>query len=342
MYPRKRALTALRREEPDRVPYCEIAIDPAVADQIMGQRAAQDFDADMNLEQNPRGVAEEKALSERLGRDNIAAILRAPVFVHKVQGKDGRPFYREGLIAEESDLEKIRLPDPYSDALYQEVEDFAKNKGDYALFVATRIGVFPTVLSIGYERFCYLLFDNPGLIEKVLDRYFEWEEVVVERLCQMDIDALWTTDDMAYKTGPMFSPEVFQRLFFPRMRKIAEKITVPWVIHSDGNLMPILEDLLDLGIAGLHPIESGAMDLAYMKRAYGHRVCLLGNINLNTLGLGTPEEVEAEVKARIQEAGPGGGYIVTSGNSVASYCRPENVLAMAQAVQKYGRYPLEV
>ena len=82
------------------------------------------------------------------------------------------------------------------------------------------------------------------------------------------------------------------------------------------------------------------MDLAQMKRMYGHRVCLLGNINLNTLGLGTPKQVEEEVKARIGEAGPGGGYIVTSGNSVASYCLPENVVAMARAVRTYGVYPI--
>jgi len=336
--PRERVLAALQREEPDRVPYCEVSVDQKVAAQIMGWPVPDRVEHDR--ERNPRTVEEEKALSDRLGRDNITVVVRAPVYAQKIRGIDGRPFYREGMIASASDLERIQLPDPHGEELYREVETFVRRKGDYPVFAATRIGIFPAILSIGYERFCYLLFDDPGLIEQVMDLYFGWEEVVVERLCEIGVDVIWTTDDIAWKGGPMFSPEVFRSMVAPRMQRVAQKITVPWVLHSDGNLMPILGDLLDLGITGLHPIEPGVMDLARMKRMYGHRVCLLGNINLNTLGLGTPEQVEEEVKARIGEGGPGGGYIVTSGNSVASYCLPENVLAMARAVRTYGGYPI--
>jgi uroporphyrinogen decarboxylase len=167
-------------------------------------------------------------------------------------------------------------------------------------------------------------------------------EVVADRVCGMGFDVFASTDDMAFRSAPLFSPEVFREIVLPRYRRVAEKITLPWVIHSDGNLMPILEDLLDLGIAGLHPIEKGAMDIQAMKRDYGHRVCLLGNVDLNILGIGTPEEVDGEVRELIQEVGPGGGYIVTSGNSLASYLCPENVLALSRAVQKYGSYPLTV
>jgi len=145
-----------------------------------------------------------------------------------------------------------------------------------------------------------------------------------------------------FKSGPFFSPAVFRDLVLPRYRRVAEKITIPWVIHSDGNVLPFLEDLLSLGIAGLHPIEKGALDIRAMKREYGDRLCLLGNVDLNILGLGTPQDVEAEVQELIRDVGPGGGYIVTSGNSLAGYLRPENVLALSEAVQKYGRYTLEV
>jgi uroporphyrinogen decarboxylase len=106
--------------------------------------------------------------------------------------------------------------------------------------------------------------------------------------------------------------------------------------------MPYLEDFLGLGITGLHPNEKGAMDIRAMKREYGDRICLLGNVDLNILGMGTREDVEQEVRDLIRDVGPGGGYIVTSGNSLAGYLRPENVLALSKAVQKYGRYPLMV
>jgi uroporphyrinogen decarboxylase len=79
-----------------------------------------------------------------------------------------------------------------------------------------------------------------------------------------------------------------------------------------------------------------------MKREYGDRICLLGNVDLNILGMGTREDVEQEVRDLIRDVGPGGGYIVTSGNTLAGYLQPENVLALARAVHEYGRYPLSL
>jgi uroporphyrinogen decarboxylase len=86
----------------------------------------------------------------------------------------------------------------------------------------------------------------------------------------------------------------------------------------------------------------GAMDIRRIKKKYGHRVCLLGNVDLNLLGAGTPEEVDEEVRGLIRDVAPGGGYIVTSGNSLAGYLKPENVLALSAAVKKYGRYPISL
>jgi len=103
-----------------------------------------------------------------------------------------------------------------------------------------------------------------------------------------------------------------------------------------------VDDLLDLGIAGLHPNEKRAMDIRAMKQKYGDRLCLLGNVDLNLLGMGTPAEVDREVRDLIRDLAPGGGYIVTSGNSLAGYLLPENVLALTEAVQKYGLYPIQL
>ena len=88
--------------------------------------------------------------------------------------------------------------------------------------------------------------------------------------------------------------------------------------------------------------EKGQKIMRSMKRTYGDRLCLLGNVDLNLLGMGSPDAVDREVRELIRDVGPGGGYIVTSGNSLAGYLLPENVLALSKAVQKYGRYPLAV
>ena len=135
--------------------------------------------------------------------------------------------------------------------------------------------------------------------------------VVAERACRLGFDVFVTTDDMAFNTGPFFSPKVLRELVMPRFRRLAEVVTLPWVLHSDGNIMPFLPDLLELGIAGLHPLEKGAMDVAAVKREYGDRICLLGNVDLNILGMGSEEDVVREVRELIRVAGPGGGRLAS-------------------------------
>ena len=340
MTSRERVLAALRREEPDRVPYCELAIDRVLAQQILGWGESDDQAA--NLEANAYTIEEARMVAEFLKFDNLSYCLRAPVYAHKISGQAGRLFYGEGMIQTEADLSLLELPDPYADELYAEAERFVTQKGDYAAWFVTRLGIFPTILSMGFENFSLSIYENRSFVEEVLDRYVDWMVVLADRMCRLDFDVFVTTDDMAFNTAPFFSPEVFRELVLPRYRKVAEKITLPWIIHSDGNILPFLDDMLDLGIAGLHPLEKGAMDIRDMKQRYGDRLCLLGNVDLNLLGIGTLEEVENEVSGLIRDIGPGGGYVVTSGNSLAGYLRPENVVRLSESVQKYGRYPLSI
>ena len=331
-----RVQTALQRQIPDRVPYCELHIDRALAQKLMGWGEPLNQSAD--LEANIYTVDEEKAIASFLGLDNISYTLRAPVFAQKEKGKDGRLFYGEGMIKCLADLSKVVLPDPYSDELYAEAENFVRQKGDFSAWMLTRAGVFPTILSMGTQDFCVALYDNRRLIEELLDRYFEWVQVVADRICHMGFDVFVSTDDMAFKTGPLFSPAVFREFMLPRYQRLAEKITIPWIIHSDGNLTPLVPDLLSLGIVGMHPFEKGAMDIRSAKQEYGDRICLLGNVDLGLLTLGSPEEVDQEVYGLIRDVAGGGGYIVTSGNSLAGYLKVENVIALAEAVRKYGDY----
>ena len=338
MNARERVLTALRCEEPDRVPYCEIGIDRALARKLMGW--VEPGNQAASMETNPYTIEEARALAAELGMDNLYYVLRAPVYAERLPGEDGRLFYGPGQIRSEADLSLLQLPDPYDDSLYEGARQFAEQKGDYAAWFITRIGIFPTMLSMGMEHFSLALYDNRPLVEEILDRYCDWAAVVAERVCRLGFDVYVSTDDMAFKTGPFFSLKLFREMVLPRFRRVAERISLPWVLHSDGNVLPFLPDLLDLGIAGLNPIEKGAMDIQTVKRAYGDRLCLLGNVDLNLLGLGSPAQVEAEVRELIGAVGPGGGYVVTSGNSLAGYVKPENVRAMVAAVRRYGRYPL--
>lgn len=312
---RERVATAVARQQPDRVPFCEIGIDQEIAEQVLGRP----MEPVPDLETNPRNVADEVELSERLGLDNIRCVLRAPVYTERKSASAGAAFYTRGLIRSEDDIDLIDLPDPDDDCMYETLAEFAEGKGDFSLWMITRLGLFPAMLSVGMERFLIALYERPRFAEQVLDIYCDWARAVVERACQFDIDVMCSTDDLAGKAGPLFAPERFHELVTPRFAAIAKGISRPWVLHSDGDVTELLDDLLSLGIDGLHPNEEGAMDIRRMKRDYGDGLCLLGNVDLDLLMLGEPDEVRETVRELIRNVGPGGGYIVTSGNSLAQY-----------------------
>lgn len=338
--PRERVRSALDHEEPDRVPYCELFIDRAFAAKVMGWNERPMINA---LEEgNPFTVEEAREVSTRLGLDNLFYVRRQPVFVETFRDGEGRIFPGSGKIKTEKDLEMIELPDPRKDEFYADAEAFAKKRGEHALFFLTRGGLAPTMLSMGIDHFCLSLYDAPKLVERLLDIYFDWMEVVAERICQLDFDLFCMADDFAFNTGPIFSMEVFRKLLVPRYRRLARKITIPWCFHSDGNITASLNILIDLGIKAIHPVEKDAMDIRQVKREYGRQLCLLGNVDLVLLGSGSPDQVEAEVHDLIRDVAPGGGYIMTSGNSLADYLKPECVLAISEGIKKYGHYPIRL
>jgi uroporphyrinogen decarboxylase len=351
MTPRERVLTALRCEEPDRVPFLEAAIDESIALSLLG-RSQADGEPQAEL-----GVGEEAVfqgellgsgrydavdLVEKLNLDGLGSYL---FLAHEgVQEQaQGHTMLHGGRIKTRADLNRLQLPDPDDPALYEPYRRFLARyrDTDLALFCFLNLGSDPVILGMGFETFCTALYDDRGLVEDLFALYTGWYARAARNLCELDFDFLWFGDDIAFKTAPYISPRVFRELFMPHYRHVAEQITKPWIFHSDGNLLPILDDLLSLGMSGLHPLEPGAMDLAALKQRYGSGLCLIGHIDVDTLSRGTPEATEQLVRDAIRVAGPGGGYIAGSSNSVPYYARAENVRAMARAIQAYGRYPLE-
>lgn len=326
MNSRERVMCALAGEQPDRVPFCEGSVDAAVAREIAGQES--------NLS--------EREISDLLGRDVVVAVVFPPYFADQEVGEDGQSYVTSGWIKTREDLDKMIFPDPAEPALYEEAEKILAEKGDHAAAAAIKLGVAPALISMGLEAFSYALVDDPDLVHEVLKRYTAWQQVVTEHLINLGFDFLWSFDDIAYKSGPFCSLPTFREFLLPAMQAAAESITIPWVFHSDGNIMPVLEDLLTLGMDGLHPLEPGPMDLAEVKQKFGDQLCLIGNVSVDALSSAGPEEIEQIVRECITAAGPGGGYMVSSSNSIPSYAGPENVRALAEAVQTYGRYPLEV
>ncbi len=341
MTSRERVLCALSGGAPDRVPYCELSVDEPIVCQLLGREVAADrfYEAGEYM-QNP--VETEKAIARALGRDNISFNFRPPIPAVKRVGEGNILFYADGLIKSEADLDKLQLPDPDDEGLLAPAREFLAQKEDFAACAGCRLGISPTYLCMGQEFFSLALYDQPELVDEVLRRYAGWSAAVMKRICAMGFDFVWTADDIAFKTGLLLSPKMFRERILPHVRKVAENVTLPWIFHSDGNLWEVMDDLLDLGINGLHPIEPDAMDIRELNQRIGKRVCLVGNVNVNTLSVGTPEQVTEEVKGLLRDVAPGGGYILSSGNSLASYCKVENIRAMVDTLRCYGAYPIEV
>jgi uroporphyrinogen decarboxylase len=236
----------------------------------------------------------------------------------------------------------IDLPDPTRDEFYAEAEEFARGKGDKALFYLTRGGLAPVMLSMGFDVFSLMLYDDPDLVKTMLGLYFDWVVEVAKRVNQLGFDAFVTADDCAFKGGLMFSPDTYRELVAPHYARMKEVLDIPWLFHSDGDISEVVPILIELGVTGVHPFENTAMDIRAAKKKFGGEICIIGNVDLNLLGAGTPEEVDREIYELIRDLAPGGGYIVCSGNSLAGYLQPENVLAYTGAVGKYGCYPIQL
>jgi uroporphyrinogen decarboxylase len=160
-------------------------------------------------------------------------------------------------------------------------------------------------------------------------------------------DFVWTGDDYAYTEGPLMSPESFREIFCPGLHRVMHgyKALGLYVIkHTDGNLWPILDMIVDSGIDCLDPIDPVAgMDIAQVKAKYGHRIAIKGNVDCaQTLTSGSVEEVVAETKEALRQGMPGGGFILSSSNSIHSGVKPENYVAMLETLKQYGTYPMSL
>lgn len=155
-------------------------------------------------------------------------------------------------------------------------------------------------------------------------------------------DAIAIGGDLASRDTLLISPEHYRRYVKDYQAAIvaaAHKCGMPVIKHSDGNILPLMEDLIEVGFDCIHPIQPQSMDLAEVKERYGSRVCIAGNIDCTfLLPFGTVDQVRSAVKAAISAASQGGGYILSSSNSIHPDCAPANVIAMFEACRLYGSY----
>jgi hypothetical protein len=352
-------MTALRRGQPDMVPWIEGAIEEEIQIRLMDGRT--DFTPGelcrtMGMDGFGYSLPSGAAASASQTSQTFAEMKDSYYYPRKItfdflppwiaemgiDASSGRTYVKQGLLTTRDSLRLFDefLPDPDHQARYDQVSKWiAQYRENYAVYARIRLGTASMFESMGLDAFSIAIFEEPDLVKDVHRRFSEWSARVVQNLNKLDVDFIWSFDDHADTRAPWVNMEMYEEFIQPYQMIVTNEIRKPWIFHSDGNLLPILDGLMKLGMNGLHPIQPGAMDINKVKQKYGGQVCIIGNIDLDyTLTLGTPEEVAHEVEERIKKVGHGGGYMISSANSITNYCRLENIRAMASTVEKYRRY----
>ncbi len=198
---------------------------------------------------------------------------------------------------------------------------------------------------MGFTGFSYALFDQPALVDALFDSIGNTVVSMFEYMAQSDaVNILWYSDDIAYISGLMLSPDQLRKYFFPWLKKIgalAKASNKPLIYHSDGILWDVFDDIVACNVDAIHPLEPKAMDILEVKERYGSQLCLIGNLDVgDILTLGTPDDVRRELRKNIECVGYNGGYCAGSGNSIPDYVNYENYLAMLEMVRNHT-YPGE-
>ncbi|RMF10026.1 MAG: nucleoside 2-deoxyribosyltransferase [Candidatus Neomarinimicrobiota bacterium] len=194
---------------------------------------------------------------------------------------------------------------------------------------------------MGLENFSFALFENPDLVRAINDRVGRTILSMFERFAQDEaVDILWYSDDIAFNTGLLMSPEVLEQVFFPWLDQIgalARAAGKPLIYHSDGVLFDVLDRLQAAGISALHPIEPKAMDIREVRRRASPGLALIGNVDVgDVLTRGTPTTVREQVRRNIEWMGGEPGYCLGSGNSIPEYVPLDNYRALLEAAFEFG------
>lgn len=225
--------------------------------------------------------------------------------------------------------------------------------GRYAI-LATPWLLFPFERAFamqGLETFLMNLALEPEFAEALLRKIADRCKVLMGHFLDglgPDVDMIKIGDDLGTEQSLLMSPAMYRRILKPihadYIAFIKSRTTAKVFFHTDGDVFDLLDDLVEIGVDILNPVQSGSGklgNLAEVKRRYGSSLAFCGAIDTqHVLPNGTPAEVRAEVRRAIATLGPGGGYLLSAVHTIMNEVRAENVLAMVDAALEFGTYPL--
>ena len=380
MLPRERVLAALNHQEPDRVPTAIGGGPYGIVDDLY-LRLVKVLGLGNPVPPFRSGHSisyMDDRLLDRLGSDIRycwpGLLPNSPIIPGEEEGTAydsygqlwhrAQPYYYagEGILKETDNLYDIErlvrwpdLADPRWTAGLAERARFLRE--DTNFFVTMRMvashGPFQTACDLrGTENFLMDMALRPEFAQSLLDKITGAIDGLLR--IAMQSGGKWFDmvelpgDDYAGNTNLIISPAMFRKFIKPCLARLVHTVrehnpNTRLMLHSDGAIASLLPEFLSLGVDVIHPLEPlPATDIPAIKASYGGKVTFLGGIDISHAMPGSREDVIADVKRRIRQLAPGGGYILAPANHLQADVPPENVLTLFEAAQEFGKYPLQV
>jgi uroporphyrinogen decarboxylase len=320
----------------DYIPLIELGIHPDMRKAILGKPAVM--------------VADEIGFMRSLGYDFIKVQPGISIDTARSVAKNANvaadrswSSEHDGVVTDWDSFEAYSWVKP-RDLDYSRLEEAGKLIPDDMGIIGQYGDIYTTVWEMmGFENFSMKMYEDPDLISAMFKKIGDLILSMFETMASMDfVKVLWYSDDIAYSSGLMVSPDFIRENLFPYLKRIgdlAKKRNIPFIYHSDGVLYDVMPDLIDdIGITSLHPVEPISMDMAELKDRVGDKLCLCGGIDVDQLCRATPDEIRDLTRKFIEIAKGRGGWCAGSSNSIPEYVKPENYLAMIETVLKEGRW----
>jgi uroporphyrinogen decarboxylase len=257
------------------------------------------------------------------------------------------PFPKGYPLADLRRIDEYRTPDPH--ALFDADESLPAqmaaipNREERLVFGQQTYFLFERAWALtGMETFMAAFYDYPDELRELLRRITDYNLAVFERYIELGVDGVGFSEDLGTQRALSISPKLFREFLKPEYARAFAPVKAAGKLinfHSCGCVQDVIEDLIDVGVDILNPIQARANDLALVKRKAERRLALQGGIDTqHVLMLGTPETVEEEVRRVLSILAPGGGYII--GPDQGMPFPPENIEALWRAAETWGTYPL--
>lgn len=258
------------------------------------------------------------------------------------------PWFLEGPIKGPEDLERYQMPDPYAPGRLKDLEVILKMvRNTMAVASSFPLGGPLTAAGFltGFDKILEYVVADPTFAERLLDLQTWYCLEIGKQYLDAGVEIIFLNEDLGDVHGPFMAPNTLRDRVIPHLKRLCDglkKRGAKILLHCDGNLNLIMEDLIGLGIDGLHPLERKAkMDIEKIKSRYGDRICLIGNVDASVLlPLGSSDEIASQIKECIETAAPGGGYILASDHSIHPGIPGNKAEFLFETADKHRRYPI--